>query len=103
MRSHLLYVKLHLGAFRLEDAPPSIGGAVILGHEGTGTVMQENNRIVSGSSPFVSASPQIFGDFALPTGSPLIDAGKPGMGPSLDLLGNPAPRGAAPDIGAAEF
>jgi hypothetical protein len=81
----------------------SSSGTVILSHEGTGTVTQENNRIASGTSPFVSASPQLFRDFALPAGSTLIDAGKPGMGPSLDLLGNPAPRGAAPDIGAVEF
>jgi hypothetical protein len=35
--------------------------------------------------------------------SSLINAGTPGAGPSIDLLGRPAPRGAAPDIGAVEL
>jgi hypothetical protein len=69
----------------------------------TASVLQENNRMVTGTaSPFVKSSPVSFGDFALASGSNLIDAGRVGM-LNVDLLTNPAPRGTAPDIGAVEF
>jgi hypothetical protein len=42
-------------------------------------------------------------DFAPSSGSPLIDAGRLGLGdPVTDFLGQPRPVGAEPDIGAVE-
>jgi hypothetical protein len=62
------------------------------------------NRVVA-QNPFAVANPNIRvrTDYVLRQGSPLIDAGVPVSFRGVDLLGNPTPRGTAPDVGAVEF
>ncbi len=71
----------------------------------TASVMQQNNAVVQGASPFVAATimPIPFDptQFQLKPGSPLINAGTLVHGPTVDLLGSLRPQGSI-DIGALE-
>ena len=78
--------------------------AEVFGSQGSGSVDQAG-CVSTLTNPFAVANPSLLvkTDFALPTGSPLIDKGVPIPGRGLDLLGNAAPHGSAPDVGAIEF
>lgn len=71
----------------------------------TSSVVQQNNAVVSGVSPFVSATIAPFPfnptQYQLKAGSPHINAGTLIHAPSIDLLGHARPQGPI-DLGALE-
>ena len=70
-------------------------------NDGTSTVASNNST--SGTDPQFTNPGS--GDFTIPTGSPLKDAGRDvsGNGVTNDYTGTARPQGAAFDIGAYEF
>jgi hypothetical protein len=79
------------------------GGAQagLLEHGGSGSVDQAGNRVVT-TNPFRVAQPVNRADFALVSSSDLIDQGVVGRSRGVDLLSQPSPLGARPDVGAVE-
>jgi hypothetical protein len=74
--------------------------AELIGAGGSGSI-DEAGGFSTRTNPFAAPNPNLLvkGDFALAPGSTLIDRGVP-VGRGLDLLGNLAPHGNAPDLEA---
>jgi hypothetical protein len=63
----------------------------------------EANNLLLGSADFADPALDSFQDFALPAGSPAIDAADAAHQTFWDIAGTPRPLGTAPDCGAFEY
>jgi len=93
LRNNLVYAQV--------ASPPPL----LQNHSGESGPVTEVGNVSTNVNPFAAANPNplMKADFALPSGSSLIDHGVPVSFRSVDLLGNPAPSGMAVDVGAVEF